>query len=433
MMSENRNSNTARPTKVDSTKKAILILSLSALFFFYKYILQNFPSVMAPELMAAFDLQGLGLGVLSGVYFWTYLIVPLFVGILLDYYGVRWITTAAIFCCAIGVFVFAHTEHLNTAILGRTLMGVGVSFATITYFKLASVWFDKKYYALLTSLLVSIGMLGAVCGQMPLAWLIHQSGWRTSLSNLGWAGIVLAILFVLFVKEKSTSNTLEDEDHHRKQQGSQLKSDIQLIIKNKQNWLLTGYGGLAFAPVIVFCGLWGNPFLQKAYHLDALTAPFLISLVFIGLAVASPLFALISKFVKNRCTFMFYSTLVSAACVLLVIYAHPMPIWLVGSLLFFFGFSLGAFPMVFVIGKEINPLYLAGTAISLINASDAFFDAITEPLIGKILDFYGQVGATQEFTITGYHVALAILPLYQIIGAFLLKYVKDEPYVPKKG
>lgn len=404
---------------------AILILSLSAIFFFYKYILQNFPSVMAPELMEAFHLQGLGLGVLSGVYFWTYLLVPLFVGIMLDRYGVRWITTAAILCCALGVYIFSQAIPLNTAIIGRTLIGVGVSFATITYFKLASVWFEKKYYALLTSLLVAVGMLGAVAGQMPLAWLIHQAGWRTSLANLAWAGLVLAVLFAAFVKDKP-ENLPGDRGEDAPPESQHVWQDILIILKNPQNWLLTGYGGLAFAPIIVFCGLWGNPFIQKAYGLDKLVAPSLISLVFIGLAIASPLFGLFSNRVKNRLGFMFWSTLVSALCLTLVIYAHPMPIWLLGTLLFLFGFSLGAFPMVFVIGKEINPLYLAGTAISLINASDAFFDAITEPLIGKILDFFGHAGVAHEFSLTGYHVALAILPLYQIIGAFLLRYVRDE-------
>lgn len=418
-MSHSIDSNTTMPMIAKGKSRAILILSLSAAFFFYKYILQNFPSVMAPELMASFHLQGLGLGVLSGVYFWTYLIVPLFVGIVLDHYGVRWITTGAIVCCAIGIFIFSQALQLNTAILGRTLIGIGVSFATITYFKLASIWFDKKHYALLTSLLVAVGMLGAVCGQMPLAWLIHQTGWRTSLANLGWAGIVLAILFALFVKDQNT------KDHHT-HESQKLWHDILLILKNKQNWLLTGYGGLAFAPVIVFCGLWGNPFLQKAYHLDKLIAPSLISLVFIGLAIASPLFALFSNHIRNRCAFMFYSTLVSAICISLVIYAHPLPIWLLGGLLFFFGFSLGAFPMVFVIGKELNPLYLAGTAISLINASDAFFDAITEPLIGKILDYFGHMDFSHEFSLYSYHIALAILPLYQIVGAVLLRYVRDE-------
>lgn len=424
-MSHSRALNIATPNRTDGTSLAIFVLGLAAIFFFYKYILQNFPSVMAPELMASFHLQGLGLGVLSGVYFWTYLIVPLFVGIVLDHYGVRWITTGAILCSAIGIFIFSQAGQLNTAIFGRTLIGVGVSFATITYFKLASIWFDKKHYALLTSLLVAVGMLGAVCGQMPLAWLIHQTGWRTSLSNLGWAGMVLAILFALFVKDSPTAISVESKESQPRE-SQHLWQDILLIIKNKQNWLLTGYGGLAFAPVIIFCGLWGNPFLQKAYHLDKLIAPSLISLVFIGLAIASPLFAFVSKSIRNRCAFMFYSTLVSAACISLVIYAHPMPIWMLGVLLFFFGFSLGAFPMVFVIGKELNPLYLAGTAISLINASDAFFDAVTEPMIGKILDYFGSNAFSHEFSLFSYHIALAILPLYQIVGAFMLRYVKDE-------
>ena len=426
-MPHSLDSNSTMPMIKTGRSRAILILSLSAAFFFYKYILQNFPSVMAPELMASFHLQGLGLGVLSGVYFWTYLIVPLFVGIMLDHYGVRWITTGAIFCCAIGIFIFSQAGQLNTAILGRTLIGVGVSFATVTYFKLASIWFDKKHYALLTSLLVAVGMLGAVCGQMPLAWLIHQAGWRTSLANLGWVGIALALLFALFVKDRHTSISGESKDN-QPHESQHLWHDILLIVKNKQNWLLTGYGGLAFSPVIVFCGLWGNPFLQKAYHLDKLVAPSLISLVFIGLAIASLLFALFSNHIRNRCTFMFYSTLVSAACISLVIYAHPLPIWMLGGLLFFFGFSLGAFPMVFVIGKELNPLYLAGTAISLINASDAFFDAITEPMIGKVLDYFGHVEFSHEFSLFSYHIALAILPLYQIVGAFMLRYVKDEHY-----
>jgi hypothetical protein len=94
--------------------------------------------------------------------------------------------------------------------------------------------------------------------------------------------------------------------------------------------------------------------------------------------------------------------------------------------LFLFGFSLGAFPMVFVIGKESNPLYLAGTVIALINSSEAFLDAITEPAIGALLDSFGKAGSAQEFSLTSYHIALAILPLYQILGALMLRWVKDE-------
>lgn len=407
------------------SRRAILVMSICAAFLFYKYILQNFPSVMATQLMTAFHLQGLGLGVLSGVYFWTYLIVPLFVGIILDHYGTRWVTSAAIFICALGIFIFSQANTLNIAIFGRALMGVGVSFATIAYFKLAAVWFDKKYYALLSSFVVAAAMIGAVCGQMPLAWLMEHVGWRNSLANLAGLGIVLGLLFLMYVRDMPSEKDQNFMPVSSHQDTHSIWQNILLIVKSKQNWLLTGYGGLAFSPVVIFCGLWGNPFLQQAYHFDKLTSSSLISVVFIGLGIGSPVFAVATQWVKNRCALMGYATLVSALALTLTIYAHPLPIWVLGSLLFTFGFGLGAFSIVFVIGKEANPLYLAGTVISLINASDAFLDAITEPLIGAILDVFGKMPNTNEFSLSSYHLALGILPLYQVLGASLLKWVKD--------
>ena len=408
--------------------RAITVMILCAAFLFYQYILQNFPSVMAGQLMESFHLQGLGLGVLSGVYFWTYLIVPLFVGIILDHYGTRWVTSFAIFTCALGILVFSQAEHLNTAVMGRALTGVGVSFATIAYFKLAAIWFDKKHYALLASFVVAAAMVGAVCGQMPLAWLMQQVGWRNSLVDLAWLGVALGALFLIYVRDKPTfpmEHTIAAESEETNNTAT-VWQNILLIINNKQNWLLTAYGGLAFSPVVIFCGLWGNPFLQQAYHLDKLTSSTLISIVFIGLGIGSPIFAMATKWVKSRCALMGYSTLLSALALIFIIYVHPMPVWLLGVFLFVFGFNLGAFSIVFVIGKESNPLFLAGTVISLINASDAFLDAITEPLIGYILDVFGKIANTHEFSLLSYQIALGILPIYQIAGAWMLKYVKDE-------
>ena len=48
------------------TYHAVLVISLCASFLFYKYIIQNFPSVISAQLMSEFNLQGLGLGMLSG-------------------------------------------------------------------------------------------------------------------------------------------------------------------------------------------------------------------------------------------------------------------------------------------------------------------------------------------------------------------------------
>jgi hypothetical protein len=98
-------------------------------------------------------------------------------------------------------------------------------------------------------------------------------------------------------------------------------------------------------------------------------------------------------------------------------------------LLFVFGFGLGAFMLVFAMGKESNPLTLTATVVAMINTSDAVFDALTEPLIGKFLDMNwdGQmVNGAHLFSLSSYHVAFALLPLYLLIGSALLFWVNDD-------
>lgn len=414
------------PTKVSKshTFYAILVLFLCASFLFYKYVIQNFPSVISQQLMADFNLQGLGLGMLSGGYFWTYLITPLFVGIIIDRYGARWVSTFAILCCAMGVFWFSQIQDVSMAFTSRALMGFGVSFATIAYMKLAATWFSPSRYAFLIGLLVSAAMAGAILGQMPYAWLVEQVGWRDSLYYIGIVGFVLAFLFALFVRE--APEVLDSEDSEATK--TVPFSDMIQVFKSKQNWLLMLYSGLSFSPIVIFGGLWGNPFLQSAYQINALTASSFMSLVFVGLGVGGPLFALVPRSLISRRMLMFWTTLVSALSISIVLYCHPMPTWLLSSLLFTFGFSLGAFSLVFVIGKEVNPLHLAGTAIAMINASEALLDAVTEPAIGKMLDVFGSaqvIDGVHHFSLHSYHLALLILPIYQVISSLLLLWVKD--------
>src|SRR5690606_36531009 len=97
-------------------------------------------------------------------------------------------------------------------------------------------------------------------------------------------------------------------------------------------------------------------------------------------------------------------------------------LWLLGSLLFLFGLSSGAFMLSYPLGKELNQhLGLAATVVALINTGDAFFGSFTEPLIGKILDFFwqGKVAAgVHYFSVADYDKALLVLPVY-LLGALL--------------
>jgi MFS family permease len=405
------------------TTYSYLVISLCACFLFYKYILQIYPSIITDQLMSEYNLNGAGLGNLAATFYYSFMVAQLFVGVMLDKYSARWITAGAIFCCAISACLFVQSHTLWQAELSRGLMGVGVAFATVAYMKLAAVWFPPRQYAFIGGLLASAAMAGAVFGTAPLSWLMSAYGWRECLNIIGIVGILLAAFFVLVVRDMPPALRLQ-----KVATPTVSFRDVVAVLKSKQNWLLTLYGGLAFSPVAVFGGLWGDPFIQQAYHLDKTQAASIVSLVFIGLGIGSPVIGMLSARVGNRRNIMFYCTLIACLAISLVLYVHPMPVWLMATLLFTFGFALGAFVLVFTIGKELNSLHLTATVIAMINASDAVLDAITEPGIGKLLDLGWDgkiVNNAHYFSLQSYHYALLILPIYLFVAAVLLRWVKD--------
>lgn len=87
------------------------------------------------------------------------------------------------------------------ACTARLMIGFGSAFAAVGAMKLAANWFPAQRFALLTGMMVTIGMLGAIGGEAPLALLVDNYGWRESMIIMGTVGLVLAVLILLVVKD----------------------------------------------------------------------------------------------------------------------------------------------------------------------------------------------------------------------------------------
>jgi len=222
-------------------------------------------------------------------------------------------------------------------------------------------------------------------------------------------GLGITVLFYLLVRDRNPAQTETVE------QNSKVRwRDLLTVLKNKKNWWLTLYSGLAFSPIAVFGGLWGNPFLEEAYHLSGTHAASLTSLAFMGLAIGGPLFGFISDRLGNRLLMMAMGTGLSLISILVAIYL-PVPIIVLGVALFLFGLGTGSFMLGFAMGRDLNHVALAATMIALINTGDAIFGAFTEPLVGKVLDMFWQgkvVNGVHYFPVHDYHLALSVLPAY---------------------
>jgi hypothetical protein len=64
----------------------------------------------------------------------------------------------------------------------------------------------------------------------------------------------------------------------------------------------------------------------------------------------------------------------------------------------------------------------------MINTGDAIFGAFSEPLVGKLLDlgFRGKlVHGAPVFSLTDYHHAFLLLPVYLLLAALCLCFIKS--------
>lgn len=377
---------------------------------------------MTFDLMKVFEVNGAGLGNLSAFYFYAYLVMQIPVGILLDKYSPRLLTTSAIFLCSISTFIFAQTNTLWLACIARALMGAGAAFAAVSCFKLASLWFPPKRFALVSGMFMTAAMLGAVGGQMPLSLLVQQTGWRMALMLVSLAGILLGILYFVIVRDKSI-RTMPVAQHAHESNHS-----FATIIRNKQTWFLSLYSGLAFAPVSVFGGLWGVPFLETAYHLSRTDAAFAISSIFIGFAVGAPIWGWFSDFMGRRKPILFFGTILSLLCLSLVIYSAQLKSASLIFLLFAFGFGTSGFFTSFAMIREIFSLTLAATVLGFMNTFDSLCEALYEPLLGAFLDWTwgGEIiNGIHQFSIHGYHVSLTLLPLSLVLALVVLFFIQE--------
>ena len=400
-----------------------LIFWLSAFFMFYKNGIEVSPSVMTRDLMKEFSISATSLGNLAACYFYAYLFMQIPAGFLIDRFGPKKITTFAILIGALGVMTFSNAQTSIQACIGRFFTGVGASFAAVNCIKLLTNWFSLSKLAFMTGLMMTVGMLGAVFGQLPLTYLIDALGWRLAISFVAVLGLGLGALFFIAV-----------EDHPKGKEVLITPSNIKFftaikqVVISKQGWLLSVYSGLAFAPVSVFGGLWGVPFLMEFYQLTQASASYSVSLIFIGFAIGAPLSGFFSDFLKSRLKVMKVGTLIAFISIVLILYMPPISKGILDGLLLLFGASISCFLICFTMIREINKPILAATAVGFMNAFDAFFGAFSDPLTGYFLDlnWTGElIDGARRFSLQAYKSALVILPIYLIVSFAVLFFIKE--------
>lgn len=401
-----------------------LIWLVAGLFYLYEFIHRVAPSVMLPELSADFGVYSAALGSLSAYYYYAYATMQIPVGLLIDQYGARNLLTLAALLVSIGSLLFAHTEQFYLAKLSRAMIGLGSAFSFVGCLKLATTWFPSQRFALVVGLTNLLGVLGAIIGSRPLAILVDNTSWRYTLYLSAIIGLCFIFIIPAIIRDKSLKSTPPQDN-------SSLLADLGYILSHPRIWLIAIFGSLMVAPIAGLSELWGVSYLIDRYGLPRPQAAEISAITFLGIAIGGPLNGWLSDYLEKRRPILIAGALGAVLATTVIIYSPIQNIKLITLLHFVFGYATSTMLLCFALNAELAPRSSRATVIGFTNTIIMAMSALSQPLIGKLLDFLSQpsllgTGATYVFSVKDYQIAFSCLIIFQLLALIIATFLPES-------
>lgn len=425
------------PISAEATPQAMkftpwLVWGLAAAFFLVDYFARVAPSVMAPDLMRAFNVTAFMIGGLSSFFYWPYIAMQIPVGLLVDRFGPKRLLILATLFCFMACVWFAASTSVLAAGSARALLGFASAFAFVGALKLGSLWFSARQFGLIAGTTQALGMVGASFGQAPMAYFVENFGWRETTYGVGCLFLILLLLIALLVRDHPNAELnaqLHPIDVPRPPKIG-LWMSFKQVIHNSQTWYNGLYVGFLYAPTAALGELWGASFFSQSYAIPKTEAAIGTMLIFVGWGVGGPIAGWLSDRLGVRRPIMLSSAALSFILLSFIIY-FPSPSFLITSIaLFIYGVVNTGVGVAYAVAGESNPRILAGTSLAFANMSSIIIGALFQPIIGKLLDWqWGGLmhNGVPVYDATEFRTALLVLPLCLILS-FLFGLKVKETY-----
>jgi MFS family permease len=382
-------------------------------------------AVIAPDLMRDLGLNAEALGILGGAFFYSFALLQIPMGPMLDRIGPRLVITSFSMIGALGAFVFAFGNSFLVVLLGRSLIGVGMASVLMGSMKVFLLRFPPQKFVTLIGFLQAVGTFGNIFAASPLAFLASTVGWRMTFVIAGAVTALLALLTFL---------TLREEEKDSDGVASFPSSQPQIRILQSFRWIL---GSLAFWQIgavaffrygtfVSLQGLWLGPYLINIRGYSPVQTGNLIILLAAGIIVGGPIAGRLSdrtfhsrKGVALGGLSLYCLSLLPLAGVVKL----PSPFWF-GLIFFMNGFFCSFGMVIYAHAKELFPIAISGTVMTSVNFFTMGGPAFLMPALGKIIESFHHEG--RPYPAEAYHLSFLLCFLGMAISLVFYAFSKKE-------
>jgi MFS family permease len=392
-----------------ATRTAVVAWLITAVYYFYQYMLRSAPAVMMPQLSDAFGLNTMAVASMVGLFYYGYSPFSLVAGAAMDRLGPRKVVPIGAATLGIGALLFA-TGNSQVASIGRFLQGAGGVFALVGAAYIATTNFPASRAATLIGATQMFGMAGGSAGQFVVGPMIGSGmRWSTFWVGMGIVGIAISVALFFLLPKSTPSNQRPD---WLKSAGTAMV----VVFRNPQSILCGIIAGLIFIPTTIFDMVWGVRYLQEARGFDYAEAVIRSATVPLGWIIGCPLLGFLSDRLGRRKPVIAASAAVLLACLAWILYGpgDVFPPYLLGLVT---GLVSGAAMLPYTVIKEANPPEFSGTATGVVNFINFTFSALLGPVFAAMLTRVSGGAATME---SGHYQAAFQPLLYGVSLAIIL-------------
>lgn len=366
------------------------VFAAFAAVYFFVYFHRVSTSVVAPDLMDAFDTNATALGFMSSMYFYAYAFEQPMVGYLSDRLGPRRVVGCWSLIAVAGCIIFGLSPSIAWASIGRGLIGIGVGGVYVPALKAFSQWFRQKEFTTLTGFLMAIGNLGAIVATTPLAWSAKTWGWRSSFFGIAAITLLLALITLLLIRDYEEVTDANGEHHAPSPQDALSdRSQTRFILTSVKFWMLFVIFFGVYGIFLTLQGLWATPYLMSVLQVDRLSASRLNMILPVGFMIGAPLFGWFADRSSAKKIRLFIGLLATIMLMWLVLALGTQTLKARGLTILFLimGTATGGWlATLWSLIRETAPLAIMGSISGWLNPSPFLGIAFFQVLTGAILD-----------------------------------------------
>jgi len=235
-------------------------------------------SVSRDALHEAFGISTVMFGYLSSAYNWTYAVLQLPSGLLLDRFGVRRVGRISTIIWSIASFGSAIATGIGSLFAMRFLLGIGEAPTFPANAKAIGYWFPEKERSLATAIFDAAAKFASAIGVPLIGILLLHFGWRWSFAATGFISLLYFLLFYAYYRNPSEDERLTKEEREFIARGGAQPEDQAraakgaplgyLVRQRRVCGLALGFASYNYSFYLLLT--WLPAYLSSAHHVDLL-------------------------------------------------------------------------------------------------------------------------------------------------------------------